>query len=71
MAAAVMNTEQPMNLFSLLPVSSACHTQEVSFQEGEGEGMRSVSAGFLIGTDRKPGSEEGRSRRRTWVKKLA
>ena len=33
--------------------------------------LRSVSAGFLIGTDRKPGSEEGRSCRRTWVKKLA
>lgn len=37
MAAAVMNTEQPMNLFSLFSVSSACHTQEVSFREGEGE----------------------------------
>lgn len=37
MAAAVMNMEQPMNLFSLFPVSSACHTQEISFQEGEGE----------------------------------
>ena len=41
MAAAVMNMEQPMNLFSLFPVSSACHTQE-SFQEGEGESKKDM-----------------------------
>lgn len=42
MAAAVMSIEQPMNVFSLLPASSACHTQEESFQEGEGESKQDM-----------------------------
>ena len=42
MAAAVMSIEQPMNVFSLLSASSACHTQEESFQEGEGESKQDM-----------------------------
>lgn len=40
-------------------------------QKGTLAKQRSVSPGGPIGTDRKPGSEEGRSLRRTRVKRLA
>lgn len=37
-----MNIRQPVNLFSCPRVSVACHTQEVSFQEGEGESQQDM-----------------------------
>lgn len=40
--AAAMNIRQPVNLFSCPRVSVACHTQEVSFQEGEGESQQDM-----------------------------